>query len=81
MKIEETRDLDRCRALRRKVFIEEQGVAEAEEWDGLDGQALHLLVWQDGTAIGTARILIKDGTGKIGRVCVLPEARGAGHGA
>lgn len=81
MKIEETRDLDRCRALRRKVFIEEQGVAEAEEWDGLDGQALHLLVWQDGTAIGTARILIKVGTGKIGRVCVLPEARGAGHGA
>ena len=42
MKIEETRDLDLCRALRRKVFIEEQGVAEAVEWDGLEIGRAHV---------------------------------------
>ncbi|MCF3973036.1 GNAT family N-acetyltransferase [Paracoccus salsus] len=81
MRIELTRDLDACRALRRTVFIEEQGVPEAEEWDGLDGEALHLLVWQEGAPVGTARILLKGATGKIGRVCVLAEARGSGLGA
>ena len=81
MRIELTEDIDTCRALRRIVFIEEQGVSEAEEWDDLDGQAIHLLAWQDGHPVGTARVLTKGETGKIGRVCVLPEARGAGLGA
>ena len=81
MRIEETTDIDTCRALRRTVFVEEQGVPEADEWDDLDGEAIHLLAWQDGRAVGTARLLLKAGTGKIGRVCVLANARGAGLGA
>ena len=81
MRIELTDDLDSCRTLRRTVFIEEQNVPEAEEWDGLDGQAIHLLAWQDGEAVGTARILLQGDIGKIGRVCVLPQARGTGLGA
>ena len=79
--IAETRDLDTCRALRRAVFIEEQGVSEAEEWDGLDDGAIHLLAFRDGAAVGTARILTSGDTGKIGRVCILPGARGTGLGA
>ena len=62
------------------MFIEEQGIAEAEEWDDLDGQAIHLLAWQDGEAVGTARIFLDGSTGKIGRVCVMPAARGTGLG-
>lgn len=81
MKIETTRDLDICRALRRTVFIEEQNVPEAEEWDGRDHEAVHLVVWQDDQPMGTARILITEETGKIGRVCVLSQARGTGLGA
>jgi predicted GNAT family N-acyltransferase len=81
MKIEQTTDLDICRALRRTVFVEEQNVSEAEEWDGLDDQALHLVAWQGDRPVGTARILEKGRIGKIGRVCVLPEARGTGLGA
>ncbi|SNT72962.1 GNAT family N-acetyltransferase [Paracoccus seriniphilus] len=81
MRIEETTDLQICRDLRRQVFIIEQKVPEAEEWDGLDGEAIHLLAWQDDRAVGTARILEKGDTGKIGRVCVLQEARGTGVGA
>ena len=81
MKIEQTNDIAACLALRRTVFIEEQGVPEAEELDDQDDRAIHLLAWQDGRAVGSARILLDGDTGKIGRVCVLPRARGTGLGA
>lgn len=76
-----TRDIATCRALRRRVFIEEQGVSEADELDDLDDQAIHLLATKDGTPLGSARLLVLGETGKIGRVCVLPQARGTGLGA
>jgi ElaA protein len=79
--IEETRDIPTCRALRRTVFIEEQGVSEAVEVDDLDSEAIHLLALQDGQAVGSARLLVLGETGKIGRVCVLREGRGQGIGA
>lgn len=81
MRIETTQDIATCHALRRAVFIDEQGIPEAEEWDDLDDSAIHLLAFQDGEAVGTARVLIAGTTGKIGRVCVLPDARGTGLGA
>jgi ElaA protein len=76
-----TRDLATCLAIRHKVFIDEQGVSEADEVDGLDPVALHLLAMQDAAPVGTARILVEGAVGKIGRVCVLPQARGTGLGA
>lgn len=81
IQIAETRDIATCLALRRIVFIEEQDVSEAEEVDGLDGAALHLLASDDGTPVGCARILIKNDTAKIGRICVLKSHRRAGLGA
>ena len=82
MILTETDDLAACHALRRAVFIEEQGIAEAEEWDGRDGDAIHLLARDaTGAAVGTARILTDGATGKIGRVAVLQSARGTGAGA
>jgi len=80
-RIEISRDIATCQALRRTVFIEEQGVSEADEVDGLDGQAIHLLAFIGAVPVGTARSLVKVDTGKIGRVCVLAEARGTGLGA
>ncbi len=74
-------ELQLCLALRRTVFIEEQGVSEADEVDGLDDSATHLLAFVDGAPAGTARLLQAGDTGKIGRVCVLPMARGTGLGA
>jgi len=74
-------DIATCLALRRTVFIEEQGVSPEDERDGLDDVALHFLARLDGRAVGTARILISGDTGKIGRVCVLRELRGHGLGA
>ncbi|SDE62428.1 GNAT family N-acetyltransferase [Limimaricola pyoseonensis] len=81
LRVTETDDLAACHALRRTVFIEEQNVSEAEEMDGLDGEAVHLLATLDGSPVGTARLLLRGETGKIGRVAVLSEHRGAGIGA
>lgn len=77
----ETRDIAACRALRRTVFIEEQGVCEADEIDDLDDVAIHLLAQTGGQNIGTARLLVQGDAGKIGRVCVLAHARRQGVGA
>lgn len=79
--IAETRDIATCRALRRTVFIEEQGVSEADEVDDKDDQAIHLLAVDKGRPVGSARLLVYGPVGKIGRVCVLAEARGTGLGA
>lgn len=76
-----TRDIAICQRLRRIVFIEEQGVSEADEVDGLDHAAIHLLAMDADLPVGTARLLVKGSVGKIGRVCVLREARGTGLGA
>lgn len=65
-------------AVRRRVFIEEQSVPEALEWDGEDEAALHWLAWQDGVAVGTVRLRAG---GHIGRMAVLGEHRGRGIGA
>lgn len=81
IEIEETRDIAACRALRRVVFIEEQGVAEADEVDDKDDEAIHLLATLDGKPVGSARLLVMGEVGKVGRVCVLAEARGTGLGA
>ncbi|MGP3696815.1 GNAT family N-acetyltransferase [Rhodobacter sp. NSM] len=80
MNVSRTSDLAVCRALRRVVFIEEQGVPEADEIDDLDDEAIHLLAMDEGRAVGTARLLLRGETGKIGRVCVLAECRGTGVG-
>ncbi len=79
--VTQTRDIAACRALRRVVFIDEQGVPEADEIDDLDDIATHLLAHLGGQAVGSARLLTLGDTGKIGRVCVLKPARGQGVGA
>lgn len=81
MRIDEVTDLSGPHLLRRRVFIEEQGYSEAEEWDDLDAQARHLLASEAGRPLGTARIFVEGETGRIGRVCVLAETRGTGLGA
>jgi len=73
-------DYGPCIALRREVFIDEQGISEAEEMDNLDDQAIHLLATDNGTPVGTARLLLDGDTGKIGRICVVQSHRGTGLG-
>lgn len=79
MRIVEVSDLSVPHALRRAVFIDEQGYSEAEEWDDLDADARHLVAYDGDRPLGTARIFVSEG--RIGRVCVLRAARGTGLGA
>ncbi len=73
-----THEQARLSCIRRAVFIDEQGVSEALEWDADDGGAMHLLALDGaGQAIGCARLLPD---GHIGRMAVLPEWRGRGVG-
>lgn len=71
--------LEQAFAIRRTVFVEEQGVSEALEIDGRDDEAQHLLALRDGDPVGTLRLRwVEDGrVAKIERVAVLPRARGA----
>lgn len=65
-------------AVRRAVFIEEQGVPEALEWDEFDAISRHLLaVADDGSLIGCARLLPD---GHVGRMAVLSAWRRGGIG-
>ena len=81
LSIDVTQDLEACLKLRFEVFVDEQGVPVEEERDALDDTATHLLALQDGTPVGTARIVFQGDTAKIGRVCVVKTARGTGLGA
>ena len=76
-------DADRaaCVALRTEVFCGEQGVSPAEEMDGRDDEARHLLLRVDGAPAGTLRLRFVDGAAKIERVCVAQPHRGTGLGA
>jgi predicted GNAT family N-acyltransferase len=65
-------------AIRRRVFIEEQGVPREIEWDGREVEALHAIAELDGEPIGCGRLLPD---GRIGRLAVLPAFRGQGVGA
>lgn len=68
----------RLSQLRRSVFIDEQGVPEALEWDADDAGSLHFLVVdQAGQAIACARLLPD---GHLGRMAVLPAWRRRGVG-
>ena len=64
-------------AVRRAVFIAEQGIAEADEWDEADSAATHVLARLNRDPVGTGRL---EATGKIGRLAVLKAARGFGIG-
>ena len=74
-------EVDAALALRYDVFCVEQGVSLAEELDGLDDDALHLVVVDDGEVVGTCRLLAHGTEVKLGRMAVAPTHRGRGLAA
>ncbi len=62
---------EQLETIRRKVFILEQKIAEAEEFDDADENSSHVLVLSEKRdAVGTGRI---EATGKIARIAVAAE--------
>ncbi|WP_342561338.1 GNAT family N-acetyltransferase [Paenibacillus sp. FSL R7-0345] len=76
-------DLEAAFSIRKKVFVEEQGVPLADEFDAfdaLDSQCRHILAYYDGQPVGTGRIRAFDGKGKLERICILAPYRKFGIG-
>ncbi|KPQ30336.1 MAG: putative acyltransferase [Marinobacter excellens HL-55] len=73
---------DSIRDIRQRVFIDEQRVPPALEWDDTDEIADHYLaVDRNNQPVATARLFSTlEETGYIGRMAVLPEHRGKGIG-
>jgi predicted GNAT family N-acyltransferase len=89
---EDPADRDACFAVRKDVFVAEQGVPEDIEYDAHDAGAVHVLaVGEDGVPLGTGRLLYgaeaagktggDPGVGSLGRLAVTRAARGLGVGA
>ncbi|MCG3886622.1 GNAT family N-acetyltransferase [Photobacterium leiognathi] len=66
------------RTVREQVFIQEQQIYPEIEFDGLDSEAVHVLVMDGEQPLGTGRILTD---GHIGRIAIMKSARGQGLGA
>ena len=62
-------------AIRRDVFINEQGVSEQEEFDDLDDRAFHLIIYDDGVPAATGRLFFMENY-HIGRIAVIRSKRG-----
>ncbi|MDQ6648932.1 MAG: GNAT family N-acetyltransferase [Actinomycetota bacterium] len=68
-------------AVRYAVFVEEQGVPLSLERDDRDADADHAVGRLDGAIVAAGRLVRSGQTGLVGRMAVLPVARGRGLGS
>lgn len=66
------------KAIRLKVFVEEQNVPLELEWDEYDESSVHFLATLNGKVVAVARLKTD---GQIGRMAVLREYRNQGIGS
>ena len=68
---------DSFRKLRIEIFVKEQGVPQENEFDDYDLQVPHLVIFLDGEAVATGRVIpYGEDTVKIGRIAVKKDKRG-----
>lgn len=83
MVVREARDRDEvleALELRRQVFYVEQGIRPEADQDGRDGDALHVIAFEDGRLIGTCRVVVAGGVAMLGRLAVERSGRRRGVG-
>ena len=74
-------ELEDAFEVRRRVFVEEQGISEGLVFDEHDTEALHMVVEDDEKVIGTARVLfLTANQAKLERMAVLEPFRRKGIG-
>ncbi|MGG0413752.1 GNAT family N-acetyltransferase [Peribacillus simplex] len=69
--------------IRKEVFVEEQGFpleSEFDEFDTLNALSEHILVYYNEKPVGTGRLRVVDGLGKLERICILGPYRKFGLG-
>ena len=77
-------DLRKAFHIRKEVFVEEQGVPledEFDEFDNLNGQCEHILVYFEEQPVGTGRVRWVNEFGKLERICILEPYRKFGLGS
>jgi len=80
-KVTTPKELKDAQEVRRQVFIEEQGINRETDIDGLDQNSDHIIIYDNNTPVGTARIRYKNGVqAKLERIAVLKPHRGRGIG-
>lgn len=65
-------------SVRRRVFIQEQGVPEAMEWEAVDPDCTWFVALAEDAVVAVARLTP---AGRVGRMAVLPAWRGRGLGS
>ncbi|WP_077604509.1 GNAT family N-acetyltransferase [Oceanobacillus sojae] len=76
-------DLQKVFEIRKEIFVKEQEVAEEEEFDefdSLDADCNHILVYYENKPVGVGRIRAVEGVGKLERICILKPYRKYGLG-
>jgi len=86
-------DLTEAFKIRKEVFVKEQGISEEEEFDLIDKEAMHVIVYEEDPnwkeinaseirekAVATGRITFNGTVCQIGRVAVLKEYRRKKYG-
>jgi predicted GNAT family N-acyltransferase len=68
-------------SLRSRVFCGEQGVSFEADQDGRDPEATHIVAVDEGTVIGTCRLLFRGPVARLGRLAVEAGRRGDGIAA
>ncbi|MFA1710195.1 GNAT family N-acetyltransferase [Peribacillus frigoritolerans] len=69
--------------IRKEVFVEEQGFPlefEFDKYDTLNALSEHILVYYNEKPVGTGRLRVVDGLGKLERICILEPYRKFGLG-
>jgi predicted GNAT family N-acyltransferase len=80
--VESGRELNAALEVRRKVFVEEQGISQDIELDNHDDEALHIVVKEGARVIGTARVLFPTPkVAKIESMAILIPFRRKGSGS
>jgi predicted GNAT family N-acyltransferase len=81
-RVETDEEMADALAVRREVFIEEQGVPEDLEIDGKDEESVHFVAYDEADEpVGAARLReYDDSTAKVERVAVVEDERETGLG-
>jgi predicted GNAT family N-acyltransferase len=64
-------------AMRKKIFVEEQGISAALDDDGKDENSIHLMAINDnGELVASGRLTITQSEGVLSRIAVAKDHRG-----
>ncbi|MFC2014987.1 GNAT family N-acetyltransferase [Chloroflexota bacterium] len=79
--VEDETEMKKALEIRKKVFVEEQGISSDLDLDGNDSDALHVIVKKLDEPVGTVRIrFLTTQQAKLERMAIMKPSRGSGIG-